>query len=142
LILSASFTIGAYRGNVEGSDARYSFHHTGQSGKLYVFEAPIDMMSFLTMNLHGWQEHSYVALCGVSPQAMLRMLEQNPQIREVALCLDNDAAGIAATNRLMETLNQAGYDDVSCLMSDCKDWNEQLAASFRDEPEEGLVMSM
>jgi DNA primase len=100
------------------------------------------MLSFLTMNPHGWQEHSYVALCGVSPQAMMGMLEQNSQIREVALCLDNDVAGIAATNRLTETLHQAGYDDVSCLMSDCKDWNEQLVASFRDEPEEGLVMSL
>jgi DNA primase len=60
----------------------------------------------------------------------------------VALCLDNDAAGIAAAARLTEILKQAGYDNVSRLFPECKDWNEQLVASFCDEPEEELVMSM
>ncbi len=32
----------AFRLNVESSDPRYSFHHTGTDGSLYVFEAPID----------------------------------------------------------------------------------------------------
>lgn len=39
----------AFRQNVEGSDPRYSFHHLGSDGDLYVFEAPIDMLSFITM---------------------------------------------------------------------------------------------
>ena len=39
----------SFRQNVEGSDPRYSFHHLGTDGKLYVFEAPIDMLSFITM---------------------------------------------------------------------------------------------
>jgi DNA primase len=90
----------------------------------------------------SWQKHSHVALCGVSPQAMQWMLEQNPDIQEIALCLDNDAAGIAATERLTETLQQAGYDNVSCLLPDYKDWNEQLVASFHEQPEEELAMSM
>ncbi len=139
----STYTLGkSYRGNVEGSDARCSFHHVGKSGCLYVFEAPVDMLSFLTMHPDRWQRHSHVALCGVAPQAMTWMLEQNPGIREVALCLDNDAAGIAATARLSEILKQAGYDNVSRLFPECKDWNEQLCESFRDEPEEELVMSM
>ena len=33
----------AFRLNVESSDPRYSFHHTGTDGSLYVFEAPIDI---------------------------------------------------------------------------------------------------
>ena len=37
-----------FRINVEGSDPRCSFHHTGSSNRLYVFEAPIDLMSFLS----------------------------------------------------------------------------------------------
>ena len=98
------------------------------------------MMSFLTLYPDNWQEHSYVALCGVSPQAMLWMLEQNQQIDEVALCLDNDAAGLAATGRLTETLKQAGHENVSSLLPECKDWNAQLQGMCRDEPE--MVMSM
>ena len=35
--------------NVEGSRPQYSFHHVGQDGLLYVFEAPVDMLSFLTL---------------------------------------------------------------------------------------------
>ncbi len=57
----------AFRLNVESSDPRYSFHHTGTDGSLYVFEAPIDMLSYISMNPHQWQEHSYVACCGTSP---------------------------------------------------------------------------
>ena len=55
----------------------------------------------------------------------------------------NDAAGIVAATRLTEILKEAGYDNVSRLFPECKDWNEQLVSlSFRDEPEEELVMSM
>ncbi len=50
-------------------------------------------------------------------------------------------AGIAAT-RLAEILKQAGYENVSRLFSECKDWNERLTATFRDEPVEEPVMSM
>ncbi|GHU80739.1 hypothetical protein FACS1894191_6670 [Clostridia bacterium] len=130
----------SYRGNVEGSDAKCSFHHIGTSEKLYIFEAPIDMLSFLTMYPKDWREHSYVALGGVSGQAMLWTLEQNPQLQEISLCLDNDAAGIAAAERLTQALQEAGYESVSCLLPNCKDWNEQLQHQCLDEPE--MEMSM
>lgn len=39
----------SFRINVEGSDPRYSFHWNGNSDRLYVFEAPIDLLSFLTL---------------------------------------------------------------------------------------------
>ena len=35
----------SFRGNVEGSDPRCSFHWFGHSGRLYVFEAPIDLLA-------------------------------------------------------------------------------------------------
>ncbi|HCC34349.1 MAG TPA: hypothetical protein DEQ02_01440 [Ruminococcaceae bacterium] len=40
-------------------------------------------------------------------------------------------------------MKQAGYENVSRLFPEQKDWNEQLVSlSFRDEPDEELVMSM
>ena len=117
-----------FRINVEGSDPRCSFHHTGSSDRLYVFEAPIDLLSFLTRYPRGWQEHSFVALCGTSEHAMLWMLEQNPGLRTVCLCLDHDEAGIEASGRLAELLHEHGYDDVGMLQSEHKDWNEDLKA--------------
>ena len=117
-----------FRINVEGSDPRCSFHHTGTSNRLYVFEAPIDLMSFLSRYPCGWQEHSYVSLCRTSEHAMFWMLEQNPNIKAICLCLDHDEAGIEASGRLAETLHACGYDDVGILQPECKDWNEDLKA--------------
>lgn len=118
-----------FKRNVSGCDARYSFHHTGTSGRLYLFEAPIDMLSFLTLYPKDWQTHSYAALCGTSEHAMLWMLEQNPGIQEVFLCLDHDEAGIEACGRLTEILRGRGYESVTVLQPEYKDWNEVLKAA-------------
>ena len=47
-----------FRITCEGSDTKYSFAHFGNSDKLFVFEAPIDMLSYITMNQENWQQHS------------------------------------------------------------------------------------
>lgn len=115
--------------NVGGCDPRYSFHHTGTSDRLYVFEAPVDLLSFLTLYQKDWQTHSYAALCGTSEHAMLWMLEQNPNIQNVLLCLDHDEAGIEASGRLTEILRGHGYRCISVLQPEHKDWNEGLKAA-------------
>ena len=117
-----------FRINVESSDPRCSFHYTGTSDRLYVFKAPIGLLSFLSRYPRGWQKHSFVALCGTAEHAMLWMLEQNPGLRTVCLCLDHDEAGIEASGRLAELLHEHGYDDVGMLQSEHKDWNEDLKA--------------
>ena len=117
-----------FRINVEGSDPRCSFHHAGSSERLYVFEAPIDLLSFITLYRKDWQRHSYVALCGTAEHAMLWMLEQNSGIRTVCLCLDHDAAGIEAGGRLTDILWERGYDSIEILQSEYKDWNEDIKA--------------
>ena len=116
--------------NVTGCDARYSFHYTGTSDRLYVFEAPVDLLSFLTLYQKGWQTHSYAALCGTSEHAMLWMLEQNPHIQSVLLCLDHDEAGIEANGRLAEILRDHGYNGITVLQPEHKDWNEDLKAAY------------
>lgn len=117
----------AFRINVEGSLPQYSFHHIGTSDRLYVFEAPIDMLSFISLYPKDWQEHSYVALCGVGGQAMCWMLEQQTSIRKAALCLDNDDAGHKASARLRAELIEKGYQTAVILPS-LKDWNDDLTA--------------
>lgn len=117
-----------FKRNVVGCDPRYSFHYCGASDRIYAFEAPIDMLSFITLHPANWQEHSYVALCGVSDHALLWMLEQNPVLRQVALCLDNDAAGIEASHRIAEVLREKGYSQVEILLPNQKDWNQELTS--------------
>jgi hypothetical protein len=126
----STLTIGeAYRGNAESSDPKHSFRHMGTSDRLYVFEAPIDLLSFVSLyKTKGWQKHSYLALCGVAEHGLFHALEATPRIRRVGLCLDNDKAGLEAMDRITEKLKQAGYDEVSRLLSHAKDWNADLQA--------------
>ena len=112
--------------NVEGCDPRYSFHYIGTSDRLYAFEAPIDLLSFVSLYPKNWQEHSYVALCGTSRHALLWMLEQNDKLNKIVLCMDHDETGIEVNGRLAETLREAGYSNVSMLQPQHKDWNEDL----------------
>lgn len=128
------YTVGSsYRGNLTSSDPRYSFHWTGQSPVLYVFEAPIDMLSYISLNKPGWRQQSYVALCGVSPQAMFQMLEDYPQLKSVRLCLDHDVPGMEAAKRIRDKLAEEGYADVENRLSVWKDWNEDVKAQYGRE---------
>lgn len=128
------YTLGqAFKGNVDGCDPRHSFHWIGESDALYVFEAPVDMLSFITLNPQGWQRHSYVSLCGVGGQAMLWMLEQYPQLRQVSLCLDNDEAGHKASERLGTILRQKDYP-CSQIIPQYKDWNDDLQTQNNPAP--------
>lgn len=126
----------SFRMTVEGSDFRYAFNWPGSSGRLLVFEAPIDMLSFISkFHDSDWAKHSYVALCGTSSQPMLGMLERYPQINTVHFCLDNDQAGQLATKRLAKLVQEKGLA-VDALVPVLKDWNEDLCANFQQTMEE------
>ena len=127
----------AFRLNVEGSDPRYSFHYVGTDRSLYVFEAPIDMLSFITLYPENWQRHSYVACCGTSIQPVLQMLEQVPQLDTVLFCLDNDEAGHQASRRMQNQL-EVRYS-VERLIPENKDWNDDL--TLNSENAQGLAMN-
>lgn len=116
-----------FRINVEGSEAKHSFHKNGTDCSLYVFEAPIDLLSHITLYPAGWLEHSYVACCGTSVQPVLERLRQNPRLNMVYLCLDNDEAGEDACENMMEVLEEMDVD-VERLRPQGKDWNDDLCA--------------
>ena len=118
----------SFRITCQGSDTRYSFAHFGESKRLYVFEAPIDMMSFLTLYPKDWQKHSCIAMNGVYENAVLAALKNHSNLSEVILCVDNDEGGIEAVDRLKDILSENGYTDVKRLAPKFKDWNEVLKA--------------
>ena len=126
-----------FRINIDGSDPRYSFHHIGKDGSLFVFEAPIDLMSFATMFPYGWQDHSYVACCGTSFQPVEWMLGQM-KADTVFLCLDNDKAGQEACERMEQQLHALGIGGER-LVPKHKDWNEELVALCEQQEQEAAV---
>lgn len=120
----------SFRMTVTGSDCRYDFCWRGDSNKLYVFEAAIDLMSFITLRNDKWKADSFLALDGLSPKPLLQFLEDQKNIHEIFLCLDYDAAGIKACDKLKDILIEKGYDGEKIKRESplYKDWNEQLKA--------------
>lgn len=152
-----------YKGNQDGSLPEYSFHWHGQAepapnsrngvqsdhsyacplqnqgGRLYLFEAPIDMLSFISMRKVGWRNHSYAAACGVSDQVLWQMMKDNPKIQKVYLCLDNDEPGQAAAKRISDKLFTKGIQH-EILVPIHKDWNEDLLHPAEEMEEETECM--
>lgn len=117
-----------FRITVAGSDTNYSFSHFGNDGKLFVFEAPIDMLSFITLNTKDWKNHSYIAMNGVYETALLKALESHSGLKNIYLCTDNDEGGIEAAERLRDILRAKNYENVLKILPQNKDWNEDLKA--------------
>ena len=117
-------TTGNFRLDVKGSDKAFNFCYRGEGERLFVFEAPIDLLSFLCLFKKDWQKQSYLALGGVGEKALLRFLSDRPNIKTVFLCLDSDQAGSDACSRFAELVPEGLT--VHRLIPLFKDWNEVL----------------
>lgn len=114
-----------YKGNAPNSQPEYSFHRFGTSKYLFLFEAPIDMLSFISMHKENWIKHSYAASCSVSDRVLFQCLKDNPNIRKVYLCFDSDEPGQTAANKISAKLFALGIES-EILIPTHKDWNEDL----------------
>ena len=114
-----------FRGDVTGSDKHVGFAlpYDRSSDQVLVFEAPIDLMSYLTLHR---DTTNAVALCGLYDGALQTYLQAHPEIRSIALCLDADEPGQKAAQQLQEKYQLQGYA-VTVEKPRCgKDWNEYL----------------
>lgn len=125
-------TSNPYKGNVAGSQPEFSFHWHGTSDKIFLFEAPIDMLSYISMHKENWQEHSYAASCSVSDRVLFQCLKDNPNIKNVFLCFDNDEAGQTANKRIADKLNSMNIKS-EILIPTHKDWNEDILNGERTD---------
>ena len=114
----------SFRQDIAGSDKSYPFRYEGNGSQLFVFEAPIDLLSFICLYPQDWQTRSYLALGGVSGKALDRFLSERKDILKVFLCLDSDTAGNEACTRLAQTI--PGENAVIRLVPARKDWNDVL----------------
>lgn len=117
-----------YRGVKEGSDTNYPFNHITSSRELYVFESVIDLMSYITLNKHDIENHSYLSLCGISDKPLSNILRVYDHIESVILCLDNDLAGETAKAHIKEKILENFNIVVEIRNPQFKDFNEDLKA--------------
>lgn len=123
------------RKDVSGSNKDFSFGHRGSGTKLYVFEAAIDLLSYLSLYPEKWKEESYISLGGCSGKAMQQFFHKDCELEEVFLCLDSDKAGEAACKKLVSEIPDTMT--VTRLYPSKKDWNDVLVNkdSFLDRDE-------
>ena len=113
-----------FRQDVAGAEKSFGFAHRGTDKQLLVFEAPIDLLSFIELFPKKWQQHSYLSLGGVSGKALRQFLSERPDVERVFLCLDADKAGEDACKRLAALLPDTV--SVTRIQPCMKDWNEVL----------------
>lgn len=115
-----------FKCDVEGNDKRYGFNvRNTESRELIVFEAAIDLMSYV--ELTGDRTSNLLALGMVADAPLETFLKENPQIEVIKFGLDNDEPGRKATAYLLEKYYGLGYEveDIAVPVS-CKDYNEWL----------------
>lgn len=129
-----------WKKDVYGSDKHYSFRLVNKTNDvLHVFESPIDLMSFQTLEKQkgkSWNHENYLSLGGASnarkdiedsilPIALEHFLMNNKQIKEIILHLDNDKAGYETSEKIKHHLS-GRYEIFDRSPKRFKDINEVL----------------
>lgn len=123
----------SFRADVKNSDKTYPFCKEGTSDTLYVFEAPIDLMSYLTLikihNIQNFRNHC-ISLGGVADKALDYYLKEIKNITKIMLCLDNDEAGHFSCQQIREKYKES-YK-IQRHSPKGKDFNEDLIRARKE----------
>ncbi len=140
-------TITDFKRDLDGSNKRYSFKlcFNGAADTLHLFEAVIDLMSYITLAVKArdeWYNDDYLSLGGVYatdkkqdiPLALNAYLENHPNLKTVYLHLDNDEIGRKASEQIKEAL-QDKYTVIDEPPKSGKDYNDYLQNEIRKRKE-------
>ena len=131
-------TSGGYKGEAAGSNKKYAFKlgNLRTAETLHVFEAPIDLLSYLTfVKMCGgdWTKDAYLSLGGISGsktgtgicKQLDLTLHLGSSLKTISLHLDNDEPGRNATQRMAAQL-KGKYEVIDGPPKFGKDVNECL----------------
>ena len=127
-----------FKCDVAGNDKRYGFHlYYGKSRKVIVFEAAIDLMSYITM--FPKDKASMVALGMLADAPLETFLAEHPEVEEIQFCLDNDEPGRKAAASLQQKYTERGYrTDVFLPPEPYKDFNQWNVEMRKAKEQEGI----
>lgn len=127
-----------FKGDVSGSDKRYSFKISvnDNADTVHLFEAVIDLLSYVTLemkNRREWYKDDFLSLAGVYvtenkqdiPLALKAYLESHPNVSTLCLHLDNDEVGRKATGQITNSLKNR-YTVIDHPPPSGKDYNDYL----------------
>ncbi|MEM5780520.1 MAG: DUF3991 and TOPRIM domain-containing protein [Lawsonibacter sp.] len=126
-----------FKHDVESSAVEFAFCLPGLIGvdTVAVFEGAIDAISHATLIKRSGADYrtmDRIALDCTWAEPLLVYLRSHPNIREIRLCLDNDAAGSAGMDTIRSELvkngytPERGYQVMDELPPAKKDWNDFL----------------
>lgn len=124
-----------FKCDVAGSDKSYSFNlERKESSKVIVFEAAIDLMSYMT--LFPEEQCHMLALGMLSDAPLTTFLNGHTGIGEIQFCLDNDLPGKKAAAHLMEKYYCMGYEvedfHLPGLYKDINEWLIAIKSGIKD----------
>lgn len=134
-----------YRGDCTGSNKEFGFKmiNNNASSVVYVFESPIDAMSHATIaNIvyssdTAFKNQNRLALGGLNTVHLDKYLKDNPQVKTIKFCLDNDCNarkkdgtvdenhGQKFAAKCCELYKAKGYE-VQNICPKTKDFNDDL----------------
>lgn len=106
--IRGTLTDKVFKGDVPGSDKAYGFSYVNKdSTKLLVFEAPIDLMSY--MSLFPDQNDNMVALGMLCADPVDTFLNEYDGVKEIIFTLDVDQYGKDAAKQQVDIYSNRGY---------------------------------
>ena len=131
--LKGTLTNHPFKGELPGSNKLYGFKHIGTSDVLFVFEAFVDLLSYITLfqTDENWQQNNYIALNGLVYDTLKKVLSDYSHIKQIFICTDNDFKSSDGINhgqifakKVQNSLSKK-YE-VNIITPVQKDWNEVL----------------
>lgn len=137
-----------FKGDVSGSDKRYSFKISvnDNADTVHLFEAAIDLLSHVTLeikNCREWYRDDFLSLSGVYvtenkqdiPLALKAYLESHPNVKTLCLHLDNDDVGRKATEQIIGVFKNR-YTVIDQPPKSGKDYNDYLKNELQKQKKE------
>ncbi len=131
--MRGTMTVNTFKGDVYGSDKSYGFPLYRGSDTVWVFEAPVDMMSFMT--LYPDNKDNLCALGCLGTDALKSFLGKHTDVKKIGFILDNDKSAPKVVATAKVDFESKGYTilehELNSLLksTNSKDVNEYLLKS-------------
>ncbi|MGI8314929.1 toprim domain-containing protein [Halobacillus mangrovi] len=103
----------------------------GKPNSIYLFESPIDALSYWSFKKGKLQDTRLVSMSGLKRQTVVdeikRMGKEGHQVKEITFCTDNDKAGREFANKFQRLISK----EVSKIeLPTNKDWNREIKKEY------------